>query len=180
MSVFFTSDTHFRHKNIIRFSNRPFATVEDMEEGLIERWNRVVGRKDDVYHLGDFAFGPEDVVRQIVARLNGRIHLIWGNHDSNAVRKSSCWSSSQPVHELKLDGKLIVLSHYAHRVWNKMHYGSFMLYGHSHGGLPGNSQSLDVGCDAWDYTPVTFEQCLERMKTLTPCMWEDHHQPDEN
>lgn len=75
--------------------------------------------------------------------------------------------------ELMLDGHHIVLCHYGMRLWNRSHWGSLSLFGHSHGRLPGNSQSLDVGVDAWDYRPVTLPEILERMQTLPPFVQED-------
>lgn len=82
MKIFVTSDTHFNHKNIIKYCNRPFESVEHMNEALIQNWNETVGVNDFVYHLGDFAFSknPENI-NEIAARLNGNIFLIEGNHD---------------------------------------------------------------------------------------------------
>ncbi|RYD67156.1 MAG: hypothetical protein EOP83_03365, partial [Verrucomicrobiaceae bacterium] len=86
MSNFYTSDTHFDHLNIIRYAKRPFNGIEEMNRILIERWNAVVGPDDDVWHGGDFAMGnQQDAIRRIVPRLNGRIHLIFGNHDKRSV-----------------------------------------------------------------------------------------------
>ena len=79
--VWFTSDTHFGHKNILEYEKeaRPFETVEEMNEALISNWNDTVRPKDIVYHLGDFAFGRSNV--ELAGRLNGRKRLIMGNHD---------------------------------------------------------------------------------------------------
>ena len=79
--VFFTSDSHFCHKNIIEFCSRPFETVEEMNEKLVENWNKVVGPSDIVYHLGDFCFAGSAEWHYLLGKLNGRIHLIIGNHD---------------------------------------------------------------------------------------------------
>lgn len=84
--VFLTSDTHAGHVNVINFCKRPFATVAEMNQAMIDRWNSVVCPDDDVYHLGDFAFGPA-VVREFAAALNGRIHLCLGNHDYKNIVK---------------------------------------------------------------------------------------------
>ena len=77
---YFTSDTHFGHANIIKFCNRPFKNVEEMNQKLIENWNSVVGPNDLVFHLGDFAFGGQPLWRYIREQLNGNIILIKGNH----------------------------------------------------------------------------------------------------
>jgi calcineurin-like phosphoesterase family protein len=173
--IFYTSDTHFGHSNIIKYCKRPYQTVEEMDEDMIRRWNSVVGRNDTVYHLGDFAFKNADAVSNYLRRLHGHIHLVWGNHDSNQTRKLPAWASSQPYLEIKDGTDFIVLSHYGHRVWNRSHHGSLMLYGHSHGTLPGNSQSLDVGADCWDLTPITLQQIKTRLQTLPNYTSEDRH-----
>ena len=85
--VYFTSDTHFYHSNIIGFCKRPFKNVEDMNETLIENWNRVVGQDDIVFHLGDFCLGGSHEWTKILNRLNGKIYLILGNHDLKNIRQ---------------------------------------------------------------------------------------------
>ena len=79
--VFFTSDTHFGHKNIIKYCNRPFSDIDEMNKVLINNWNKVVSEGDIVFHLGDFAFGGFPLWESIRSRLNGSIYLIRGNHD---------------------------------------------------------------------------------------------------
>lgn len=179
--TYYTSDTHFWHGNIIRYCNRPYATAEqkvgripdecvlEMNESLITNWNSVVGRYDHIYHLGDFSFARNiDDSRTILSRLNGIKHLIRGNHDPDRVCQLDGWASVQDYKELKIDNKKLVLCHYAMRVWNGSHHGSLMLYGHSHGSLPGSNQSLDVGVDCWDYKPVNLEQIKAKLETLPP------------
>lgn len=175
--IYYTSDTHFGHTNVIKYCNRPYTSVEEMDEALIENWNNTVGNNDTVYVLGDFAFKNAQATSNYLRRLKGFKHLIWGNHDSNQVRnlQHPFWYSSQPYLEVK-DGKdTVVLCHYAMRVWNQSHRGNLMLYGHSHGTLPGTNQSLDVGVDCWNYKPVTLEQIKERLKTLPAYSQEDKH-----
>ena len=84
MKTFIVSDTHFNHKNIINLCNRPFSSVEEMNESIIKNWNSVVSKDDIVYHLGDFGFGNKTVISNFVSRLNGRIRLIKGNHDTHS------------------------------------------------------------------------------------------------
>jgi calcineurin-like phosphoesterase family protein len=165
MTVFFTSDNHFFHTNIIKYCDRPFRDSLHMNEEMIVKWNNRVGPKDDLYCLGDFAMGQQDESQAVLDRLNGRKHLITGNHDK-VSRKLNGWVWVRAYHELRLDGLNIVLFHYATRVWNRSHRGSIALFGHSHGGMPGNSQSLDVGADCWDYEPVTFAEIQARLMTL--------------
>lgn len=176
MTVFFTADTHFSHARIIELCRRPFATVEEMDETLVERWNERVGAHDTVYHLGDFTLKGADVAETFSSRLKGHIHLIYGNHDRASVRGFYRWEpSSGEAMTIRHQGCDITLCHYAMKVWNRSHHGALMLYGHSHGTLPGNSQSLDVGVDAWDFRPVTLDEILARMATLPKYASEDRH-----
>lgn len=181
MAVFFTADTHFGHSNVIRYCNRPFKDAQEMDEVLINNWNRVVSKEDTVYHLGDFAFADARRWSQIVLQLNGRIHLIRGNHDKQIP--SSLFESVSDIKEIKVDdpdsphGKqVIILCHYAMRVWSKSHYGAWQLYGHSHGTLENNPHllSIDVGVDTNNYFPYSYEDVKVAMfkKNYKPV---DHH-----
>ena len=171
MTTWFTADTHFGHKNIIKFTNRPFSSVEEMDEALISNWNARVKPGDDVYQLGDFALNGTTRCREIIKRLRGNIHLIRGNHEKSADACADEFVWVKDYHELLMDdpdghqGKQpVVLLHYAMRVWNASHHGSFHLYGHSHGTLPDdpNMRSIDVGVDVHEYAPISYE----RVKSL--------------
>ena len=177
MAVWFTSDTHFGHANIIALSGRPFASVDEMDAALVANWNALVRPADEVWHLGDFAFRNAAPAAEYLRRLNGRVHLIWGNHDNEQTRASPLWASSGPYAEIALEGRRLVLFHYAMRVWNRSHNGSIHLYGHSHGSLAGDSQSCDVGVDGapWAYRPVSLPQILSFLGTQIPRVPVDHH-----
>ena len=82
MKVFIISDTHFGHENIIKYCNRPFSSVEEMDEKMIKNWNETVSNNDVVLHLGDFGLGKKEYIASIVKRLNGKKILIMGNHDN--------------------------------------------------------------------------------------------------
>lgn len=166
MTVFFTSDTHFGHARIIELCKRPFANVDEMDEALIANWNARVKPGDTVWHLGDFTLGSGDMAMRYLARLNGNIHLVWGNHDRESVRDLNTWRSSQYAAEINHEGHKITLCHYAMRVWNKSHHGALMLFGHSHGNLCGTRQSLDVGVDCWDFKPVTLPEITGLMSAM--------------
>jgi calcineurin-like phosphoesterase family protein len=88
MKIFVISDTHFHHENIIKYSNRPFKNVEEMDNEMIKRWNDKVKRDDLVIHLGDFALGSEKEIKELKDNLNGTIILLRGNHDHKVVRKA--------------------------------------------------------------------------------------------
>lgn len=175
-NVWFTSDTHFGHLGIIKLSNRPFANVDEMNEGLIERWNSVVRPGDTVYHLGDFCWRGKTEFEAIFPRLNGIKHLIWGNHDRTVVRNHPGWASSQFGRDrLKVQGQELVLCHYSLRVVPNLKVGTIVLYGHSHGGLPGHHRTVDVGVDCWNWYPVNMDQIKERLATLPEFVPVDHH-----
>jgi len=167
--IWFTSDSHFLHENIIRFSNRPFRDKDHMTEELVRAWNEVVGQDDDVYHLGDFALGNKtDEVLRILNRLNGNIYLITGNHEKSVLEKESTRSRFVWIkahHEMNIGKQSITLCHYAHRVWNKSHHGSWMLYGHSHDSMEHESwgRSMDVGVDSayrilGEFRPFSYDE----------------------
>lgn len=182
MSIFFTSDTHYYHKNIIKYSNRPYKDITEMNEAMIENYNRRVGKDDVCYHLGDFGFADQDKLTKIVQRLNGQKHLILGNHD-NRQYFQEVFGSVRDYVEIKVPDEdarhglqSIVLFHYSMRVWNKSHYGAWQLYGHSHGTLFNDPSllSMDVGVDPCGYAPISYEEVKElmKLKTFKPI---DHH-----
>jgi len=165
-SIYFTADNHWYHSNILKYCNRPFDNVEQMNKTMIENWNSVVKPNDTVYHLGDFCWAKKvETVDALIKRLNGKIHLIIGNHDKKVVIKSDKFNSISERLEIKHSGMRIILDHYALRVWNASHYGSYQLFGHSHGGLKeyDNILQCDVGVDCWNFTPVSYEQIKEVM-----------------
>jgi calcineurin-like phosphoesterase family protein len=177
MSILFTADTHFGHANIIKWSTarQAFPTVEAMDEELITRWNQTVRPEDTVWHLGDFSWGKVSVANYL-RRLNGTIHVIFGNHDKPARQAAQLFASAADYREIKVEGQLITLCHYAMLTFNKAHYGAWQLHGHSHGSLPDDPKvcRLDVGVDCWDLRPVSFARLRSRMslKTFAPV---DHH-----
>jgi len=179
-NTWFTSDTHFGHRNILTHCDRPFESIEVHDEALIANWNDRVQAGDVVYHLGDFALCKRDKALQILQRLNGQIHLIRGNHDKVIRGIEDQFVCVRNYHEVKgKDPKKIVLSHYAHRVWNASHKGSWHLFGHSHGDLADYGLSTDVGVDRWDYAPVSLEQIRKYMENKAESKGDfDHHGED--
>ena len=176
----FTADTHFGHKNIIRLAHRPFSTVDEMDEAMIRRWNMVVNKDDEVWHLGDFCFGKRSRQEDILARLHGEKHLIFGNHDSHK-RVASGWVTSHEIKEIKgADGTKIVLFHFPMDVWNHSHVGAIHLHGHSHGTLvTRRSNRFDVGVDAGNhFFPVGEEGLFETLCDAHDLRFPDHHGPN--
>ena len=156
----FTADQHFNHKNIIKYCNRPFKTVEEMDETLITNFNEVVKPGDVTIHAGDFCFDSrkEGVYRTYVKPLNGTHIFLRGSHDRWLPK------SAMRVWTKTIEGRYVVVCHYAMRVWEKSNYGSWMLFGHSHGRLEPYPNQWDVGVDNNNYYPVSFEQLKEIMK----------------
>lgn len=177
MTTFFTADTHFGHKRIIELGRgRPFASVTEMDNEMVRRWNERVRPEDRVYHLGDFAFASHAAY---LPRLSGTKILIMGNHDPKRLKEySGGWFVIHDSYaEITLDETNLVLCHYGLRVWNRSHHGAIHLYGHSHGNLPGDSQSCDVGVDSWDFRPVTLDEIKARLAALPKRTEPDHHTP---
>ena len=173
-NIFFTSDTHFGHKNVIKYCNRPYLDVDDMNSSMVDNWNSLVGINDTVFHVGDFAFiKDQDKLKKLILSLNGRICLIPGNHDHLENYRNLGVSGKLDIlpqlHEVDVqveDEKIkFVLFHYAMRTWNKSHYGAIHLYGHSHGNLADdpNSLSMDVGVDSNNYFPWKLDDVLVKM-----------------
>ncbi|UFS81522.1 MULTISPECIES: hypothetical protein [Rhizobium] len=171
---FYVADTHFLHTNILSMQPRPFSSIEEHDEHLIERWNAVVGPQDLVYHLGDFAMSlsdKADKIRWIFGRLNGRKRLCIGNHDLrhgelHPTIADLPWDKRPEGFLFAEDeGQKLVLAHYAQRSWQWERKGGWHFYGHSHGNLPGVGRSRDVGVDLpdVDFTPRTFRELTRGM-----------------
>lgn len=170
--LYITSDTHFGHKNVIEYCNRPFSSIEEMDEIIIRNWNNVVRPGDTVIHLGDFALGPKGLIDEYLAALNGRILLMKGNHD----RGNSFWRQfGDKVSMLPWGYKMLAGAHgysgiiFSHRPMelNKVpeHYLNF--HGHIHS-TPQNPKfntlpHIDCGVDYWDFRPVPIKLILDTM-----------------
>ena len=170
--IFFTADLHLGHTNIIKYCNRPFQTVEEMNERLIGNWNDAVSDKDDIYVIGDFAFMGTKHAEEILKRLKGRKYLLRGNHDKSLNETMALkyfeWIKDYYVLKVPKPNNLaqkIVLFHYALRTWDSAHYGAWNLYGHCHGNLKDDSEtlSLDVGVDCHNYRPISYEDVKQIM-----------------
>lgn len=183
-NIWFTSDTHFNHENIVQLSSRPFSCLQEMTEALIENWNANIKRGDLVYCLGDFLLSwgskskPE--LDRILSQLEGEKYLIAGNHDRQEVKTHRAWRKVYDFYEKKVDlGGLhkqrIVMCHYPLMSWNQMHRGSWMLHGHCHGNLKTNGgKILDVGVDVHGYAPVNIETIAQYMDKQS-ILARDHH-----
>ena len=170
MTKFFTSDTHFSHKNVIKYDNRPYSSVEEMNESLIENWNKVVKPNDVIYHLGDFGFASDEDIFSIIKRLNGKKIFIVGNHDKQMyhadIRKN--FESYHNYLEVVIDKIPTILFHFPINVWNKKHYGAFHIHGHVHGSKVYEKpvRAFDAGVSCNNYTPVSFEEIYQKLNSI--------------
>lgn len=175
--VFFTSDTHFNHSNIINFCQRPFADVEEMNETIVTNWNRVVGPENIVFHLGDFCMGGSAEWNRFLDRLNGHIYLILGNHDLRNMRPGVMerFESVEMGMCIEVDKQKIYLNHYPFLCFDGGYSDVWQLFGHVHtrenntGLEAGRLQYLyptqyDVGVDNNHFTPLSFAQVKEIMR----------------
>lgn len=183
MRTFFTSDLHFGHENVLMFDNRPFASVDEMDEELIRRWNNKVEKGDLVYVLGDFIWkAANNEAVNIIKRLNGQIILIKGNHDrfiknAGAKKMLAGLKDYDDICVALSDGTVrrCILSHYFMPFYNGHRNNAIHLHGHSHNteehylelgiiqAIRNNGyepQIYNVGCMLWNYEPVTLDEIL--------------------
>lgn len=177
-SLFFTADTHFGHKNIIKYCNRPFKDTIEMQSEIIRIWNETVAPIDTVIHLGDFSFLKPEISREISNELNGHIILVRGNHDSDKIIDACGFSDIVDFLELKVQDNSIhqpiSCMHYPMAVWPSSHFGAWHLHGHSHGSYKvGTGKILDVGWDVFG-KPVSYQEVKEYMATRS-LLAADHH-----
>lgn len=199
-NVFFTSDFHVGHANVIRFDGRPFKDINEMNQRLIDNWNSVVSDDDIVFYLGDLSHRCNpNTVKWFVSQLKGKIYFIMGNHDRyrdilklNRFEKifgddTGLGGATISIKDSDANRgwQDIIMCHYMIFSWNKGHYGSWHLHGHSHQSITKNEEVnwlynrkvVDVGCNGWDYTPISYTQLKEVMskKSIKSV---DHHEGD--
>lgn len=212
-NVYFTSDTHYGHANIASKKTsswgkgfRSYNSLEEMNTDLVTNINNTVGRDDILYHLGDWSFGGINNIWRFREQINCKnIHLILGNHDQHIeeykklkvgeveIDVRDLFSSVEYYREIKINGKMFVLSHYAHRIWHGSHKGWYHLYGHSHdsmdlsrstGKLIEYGKSMDCGIDsairilgkARPFSLTEITNILDKRTIEFP----DHHDPRTN
>jgi calcineurin-like phosphoesterase family protein len=165
--IFFTGCTHFGHENIIRLANRPFADADEMDSELIRRWNARVGEEDEVYHLGDFAWKVDQSrLRTIMNSLNGRIHLIHGNHDREVITMSRRFAiSTKYLIERRPGMEDMVMFHYPIEEWQGFFHGAWHVHAHTHKsekrGTVGIERRVNVTVEAWDYAPASLDEVYD-------------------
>lgn len=167
MKTFLISDTHFSHKNIISYCNRPYENTKEMNEDLIKKWNEVVGRDDLVYHLGDFGFGSKEEIKRIQERLNGRIALVLGNHDNRGVKFYYDCGFHRVYDNPIVIQDFFILSHVPFVPWETNgRYAN--IHGHTHDDdrFKTTSRTFNACVEMNGYKPVLFEDAIQKMKEL--------------
>ena len=162
--IHFTADTHFGHAAIIRMAGRPFSSIDEHDQTMLDNWNALVAPGDQVFVVGDFAHKSDNErARRIFHKLRGAKHLVGGNHDGEFVRTQLPWSTVSDRVKLTVGGQKIVLDHYPMRSWEGVRAGAIQLYGHVHNRLDVWPNSCDVGVDAWNFRPVTLDDIRPRL-----------------
>ena len=175
---FYIADCHFDHDNILHFDNRPFKTVEEMNEEMIKRWNKAVTKADEVYILGDFCWSKEDRWVELLEQLNGQKTLIVGNHDITPSKSRRYFADVKERKIIDDNGRKVVIDHFPSPCFRNHFYGWFHLYGHVHNSFEYNMMEHDKylmeqlyskQCDMYnvgammpymDYTPRTLDEIL--------------------
>lgn len=174
----YISDTHFGHRDIIRFDKRPFMDIEQMDNTLIWLWNDRVSKDDDVWIIGDFACGGDKPSEYYLKQLKGRKHLIVGNHDKMLVGNSTACGYFKSIEEraiindkYKGEDVTILLQHYPDFEWVRGKESQYHIYGHIHN-WNGKEQTImrnkegayNAGCMLNDYTPTSLWGLAERRR----------------
>ena len=203
---FFTSDLHFFHNNILKFTNRPYSSLDEMHEDIVTEWNKNVSRGSVVYHLGDLSFlkakkmEDQKPLYEILNRLNGTIIMLKGNHDysnywkhhkeaiESGMLRTGIFFEDSPYKELRVRGDGIrtkfVLCHYPIVSWNTQSHGSIHLHGHCHGSLGLDlGRAMDVGYDSLYNQfgfkhPINLVEVYDHLKDKEIHVV-DHHNPKE-
>jgi calcineurin-like phosphoesterase family protein len=166
--IYFTSDLHFGHEAVIAMGKRPFSNVEEMNEKLIENWNKVVHDNDDIYILGDLFYRTEQPIEGILQRLSGRKHLVFGNHDK-------WWKNKVDLGKYFVEWGGYMLANTGNGNATLCHFpqlhgeGKYLIHGHLHNRrtewywefYKGFDRALNAGVDVNDYRPVNLTQLIE-------------------
>ena len=169
--IYYTSDLHLGHSNIIELCNRPFSSIEEMDRTIIQNWNAVVRKNNDVYIIGDFCYKVSvETAVSYLKRLNGKKHLIIGNHDKKYLldeRFREQFDSVDWYLEVLDDGYMVCLFHYPIAEWNGYFRQKYYhIYGHVHNSdtspgvqfIKGEQKAANAGVDVNYFTPRTLKQ----------------------
>ena len=169
MAFFFIADTHFFHKNVISFSRRPFADLEEMNSVMLKNWNARVKDNDNIYIVGDICHRVKlDNAIELLKQLNGRKHLVVGNHDKKYLKNADFRKQFKEVEDIikiSVNGQTAVLCHYPMAEWNRYFRGGWHIHGHIHNRrgetfrfMRTQERALNAGVDITNFSPVSFEE----------------------
>ena len=165
-NIFFIGDTHFGHKEVIGFERRPFKDVEEMDNEMIRRWNRVVSEEDTVFLIGDFSFYDFEKTREICNSLAGKKILIIGNHDlETEAYYRECGFESVYAYPIMIE-EFWMISHKPLYLNKNMPYAN--IYGHVHGNeiyVDSSKHSFCACAERINYTPISWEKIKEKMNS---------------
>lgn len=170
--IYYISDPHFGHANIIRLCSRPFDSVEEMDKVIMENWNLRVSDSDDIYILGDLMFRNTRPPEYYLERLKGRKHLMVGNHDRIWMKDFDAAKYFESIDNLLYivdEGRQVVMCHYPMMTWPHAKR-SFMVFGHIHNNFDADywpfiersELMLNAGVEVNGYMPVTLDEMKER------------------
>lgn len=171
MANYYISDTHFGHENIMRHSNRKFSSVDEMNKTFIDNWNRIVTDEDDVWFLGDVTMKSAKSPETYLKQLNGKLHLIIGNHDGFLLKNPTFRVFFESIDQMKTitdNGQKIVLCHYPLAEWDGSFRGALHFYGHIHNNVNNDTYKImkniknayNVGTDILGYTPRKLKDVI--------------------
>ena len=172
--IYYISDTHFGHENVISFDNRPFQNANEMDKAIIDNWNSRVTDNDTVYILGDLCYRNSKAPEWYLSQLRGHKHLIVGNHDEKTLKSVEALKYLESINQIlriKDNSQKIVLCHYPLAEWQGFDSGALHIYGHIHNckrnaynymkTLP---TAYNCGCPIVNYTPATLDELIELNK----------------
>ena len=169
--IYYISDLHFGHRNVIEMDDRPFESIEEMDAALIRRWNERVTDEDDVYIVGDFAYHNGYTATWYLRQLKGRKHLIVGNHDRHTLQDAKameCFASVEKMVRILDNDRVVSLCHFPVAEWNGKRYGGYHVHGHLHNRrdevyefMSRFRTALNAGCMMNGYRPVTLDELIE-------------------
>lgn len=169
--IFYTADLHIGHANIIKHCQRPFESVEEMNQALLHNWNKAIHRDDTVYILGDLFFRNSVPAEEYLQQMKGKKHLIVGNHDSSWMKKVDLAKYFDEVSHMAeiIDGsQRLTLCHYPMMSWNGCNRDAYQIYGHIHNNrndtywplLSESTLSLNAGVDINGFRPVALQELI--------------------
>ena len=151
-NIYCIGDHHFGHENIIEYVDRPFDDIEEMDNYMINSWNKVIDKDDIVYHHGDMFFCNRDRQFEIAKQLNGHIIIIKGNHDSETHKRYMDLGFEAVFNNPVILEKDIILSHWPVKT------NLFNVHGHIHNNIWEDEKHLNVSCEQINYKPLSLNE----------------------